>query len=59
MGDKMSDAEFRAQMYKATTTPWTRFKDTCILWMAKIGLFVVLVLILTHLDAIVDWWNGK
>lgn len=59
MGDKMSRGEIRAMMNDLSSTPYTRFKDKAAYFLAKVCLFVGLVWVLTHLDDIVNWMNGK
>jgi hypothetical protein len=52
---KMTDKEFRAHMIRAASTPTMRFKDAFVLFVAKVGGIVMLILILTHLDAIAEF----
>jgi hypothetical protein len=59
MGDKMSRKELQAAIQDAVSTPATRARDWIILQLAKVGVVLVLIWVLTHLDGIVDWWNGK
>jgi hypothetical protein len=61
MGDdkRMSDEEFRSRMRRATMTPGERLHDWFILKLAQVGGLFLLVWIVLHLNAIIDWWNGK
>jgi len=43
----------------ATSTPGQRAKDWITLQLAKIGVGIILIWIVFHLDEIIDWWNGK
>lgn len=55
----MDDKEFRARMRKAAQTPGERFQDWLTLWIAKIGGVAILLWVITHLDEITAWLEGK
>jgi len=59
MGDKPSRDEIRAMMNDLASTPWTRLKDKVAYFLAKVALAAGLIWLLTNLDGVIDWLNGK
>jgi hypothetical protein len=59
MGEKLSRDEIRAMLMNVASTPYGRFKDKVVYFIAKVAIAFIIIWALTHADGIIDWWNGK